>query len=188
MTGSSSAVGSEQLHPYLQDLEEAFRKGIIPSRESFRAMLGLDLMLKVRVDYIHSIQEAFPLLMGDFKIEGINDPETFWATFQLMGNDFEIRRVNVMISDLHTPTSVSEFESTFRGRGVKYATLGEGLSLIYQNPTATDRLPFVTVHEFSDGERAAVFIGSLSGGKRRVIRFKPIDFKFRGCRHLIVIP
>lgn len=188
MTGSSSAVGSEQLNPYFQDLEEAFRKGIIPSRESFRVMLGLDLILKVCVDYTQSIQETFPLLMDDFEIEGINDPPTFWAAFLPMGNDFGIRRVNVTISDPHTPTNVSEFESTLRGRGVRYATLGEGLSLIYQNPTVTNWPPFVTVHEFGAGERAAVFIGSLSGGERRVIRFKKIDFELRGCRHLIVTP
>ncbi len=189
MTDPTSVPWQEESLLYLQDLEEAFRRGILPSREGFRSMLGLDLILGIRVDYGRSIQEAFPHVVERFEIEGLNEGRSgFWTTPQSVGDGSGLRMVNMQLLDPGLPGAVSDLEGPLPERAVRYATLGEAIHFVNRNPGVAIRFPFVSVHRLASGQRAAVFIGSLSGREKRVIRFKPIDHKWRGCRHLVVVP
>lgn len=174
------------LRGYQEDLEEAFRRGLLPSREEFRTALNLDLVLDVEVNYNHSIGYVFPSVELDFYTDGINDPRVFWQKFQPIGRGSGIQTLRMSLLHSITPISVEENERSLAERSERYATLGEGLCFIKQNPNVVGRLPLITVYDFNVGVRAAVFIGSLSGGNRKVIRFRPLDSKWRGCHHLIV--
>lgn len=174
------------LRGYQEDLEEAFRRGLLPSREEFRTMLNLVLVFSVDVNYNHTIRDIFPSVELDFYTEGISNSRVFWRKFQPIGKGSGIHTVKMNLLRTDTPISVADNERSLAERSERYATLGEGLCFIKQNPSAIGRLPLITVYEFTTGERASVFIGSLSGGNTRVIRFRSIDSKWKGCRHLIV--
>lgn len=174
------------LKGYQEDLEEASRRGLLPSRQKFRNMLNLDLVFSVEIDYNHVIRDVFPSVEADFSTEGISNPRVFWQKFQPIGKGSGVHNIRMNLLRTHSAISVVENEVSLAESSERYATLGEALCFIKQNPNSFGQLPLITVYEFDTGMRAAVFIGSLSGGNRRVIRFRSIDSKWKGCHHLIV--
>ncbi len=170
---------------YLQDLEEAHQRGVLPSREKFQALLGLELELRVRVDYDLSIRELLSTFSNSLVIEEEVEESDIYA--ERVGPGSGLRMVNMRPVDPGKLLSVDDFESVLPP-GQKYATLGEGLHFLKRNHGSRALGPLIMVHQFSSGRRMAVFVGSRSGGEVSAVRFRPRDLKWKGCRHLIVSP